>query len=173
MAGFSAVAALTDLRSGKIYNWLTLPAILAGFVWNLLHSGGAGALLSLGGIAAGFALLIWIYALGFMGAGDVKLLMAFGAFGGALYALKVFLLALVLGGAMAALQLASRGALVPACGKIYRFFRSVFIKELEIEVPKIERKHTMPYGIPLGIAACWILASDPFIALAREGLWPW
>ena len=86
----AAVAAACDLRSGRIYNWLTLPALLAGVA---VH-GWIGGLVGVG-IAVLGALLTaapaWVlFRHGGMGGGDVKLLGAFGALAGAERGLEIF-----------------------------------------------------------------------------------
>lgn len=73
--------AYTDLRVHKIYNKLTVPAIFIGVLCNLTADGWEGLLNSLLGITTGFLFTaLWI--LGMLKAGDVKLYMAVGAFGG-------------------------------------------------------------------------------------------
>lgn len=70
------MGALTDLRSRRIPNWLTGPAMLLGIILHLLAGGwkgGASALLALlfcGGI------FLFFFLAGGMGAGDVKLIAA-------------------------------------------------------------------------------------------------
>src|SRR5262245_45329461 len=80
------VAAVIDGWKLKVPNWLTFPLVLSGWLLGLLHNfdllpstgtGGIGA--SLAGTALGFALLWPVYAIGGMGAGDVKMQMGFGA----------------------------------------------------------------------------------------------
>src|ERR1700736_3046302 len=84
------VAAVIDGWKLKVPNWLTFPLILSGWLLGLLHdlgllagAGGIGA--SLAGTALGFALLLPVYAIGGMGAGDVKMTMGFGAWMGAFF----------------------------------------------------------------------------------------
>jgi len=81
------VATVTDLRSGKVYNWLTYPSMAVG----LALAGIFGALGEpglLGGLAASaLAMLVGLIGLGIIagaggiGWGDVKLLGAVGALG--------------------------------------------------------------------------------------------
>ncbi len=89
------VAAIIDGWKLKVPNWLTFPLVLSGWVLGLLHncglfegtgSGGIGA--SLAGTALGFVLLFPVYAIGGMGAGDVKMQMGFGAWIGSFYGLS-------------------------------------------------------------------------------------
>src|SRR5262252_7403380 len=87
------LAAVIDGWKLKVPNWLTFPLILSGWLLGLLHnfdlltastgSGGLGA--SLAGTFLGMALLYPVYAIGGMGAGDVKMQMGFGAWIGAFY----------------------------------------------------------------------------------------
>jgi prepilin peptidase CpaA len=74
-----AVATFTDLRSRRIPNWLVLPFLAAGFVVSTWLNGWHGIAQSLEG--AGLALLIYgfLFWMGGMGAGDVKLSIAIGA----------------------------------------------------------------------------------------------
>src|SRR6516162_1215570 len=89
------VAAVIDGWKLKVPNWLTFPLVLSGWALGLVHdcgwlldatgSGGIGA--SLAGTALGFALLFPVYAIGGMGAGDVKMQMGFGSWVGAFFGL--------------------------------------------------------------------------------------
>src|SRR6516225_12438206 len=87
------LAAVIDGWKLKVPNWLTFPLVLSGWGLGLLHdlglvpgiAGGIGA--SLAGTALGFALLLPVYAIGGMGAGDVKMQMGFGSWIGAFFGL--------------------------------------------------------------------------------------
>jgi prepilin peptidase CpaA len=73
------IAAITDIRSHRIPNWLTFPAMIVGVGFNVISAGAAGFVFGLGGLLLGMGLLIVFYALGGMGAGDVKLMGAVGS----------------------------------------------------------------------------------------------
>src|SRR5919198_6163026 len=86
------VAAVIDGWKLKVPNWLTFPLVLSGWALGLCHNcgllgstgeGGLGA--SLATTALGFALLLPVYAIGGMGAGDVKMQMGFGGWIGSFY----------------------------------------------------------------------------------------
>lgn len=71
------IAALTDLRSGRIPNALTLSMIAMGIGTHALT--GADPWLGVIGCAAAFALHFVLFALGIEKAGDAKLMMGVGA----------------------------------------------------------------------------------------------
>ncbi len=75
----------TDLKYGKIYNFITFPSIAAGLIFNaIINPAGmtAGLLDSLAGLAGTFIFFILPYIFGALGGGDVKLTMAIGALKG-------------------------------------------------------------------------------------------
>ena len=75
----SLVAAVTDVWKFKVYNLLTFPLLLLGLAYHAFQGGGVGLVGSLIGALVGFALMIALYALGGLGAGDVKFVAALGA----------------------------------------------------------------------------------------------
>jgi len=79
----AAVACAIDLRTRRIPNLLTFGAAAAAMVFHAIAGGWSGVGLAAGGWLAGVAMLALPYALGGMGAGDVKLLAALGAWLGA------------------------------------------------------------------------------------------
>src|SRR6266404_6341017 len=116
------VAAVIDGWKLKVPNWLTFPLIISGWLLGLIHdfgwlagAGGIGA--SLAGTALGFALLLPVYAIGGMGAGDVKMQMGFGAWVGAFFGLSqglkivfyAFCAAAIIGGLIAMVMITIRG----------------------------------------------------------------
>jgi prepilin peptidase CpaA len=75
----TALAAGFDIRTQKIPNLLTFPAMLAALLYYTTVYGWAGLVFSFGGLIAGIALLLPAYLMGGMGAGDAKLMGAVGA----------------------------------------------------------------------------------------------
>jgi prepilin peptidase CpaA len=76
------LAAVIDYRTYRIPNWLTLSGAAFGLIYSAVHPGVSdqGFLWSLGGLAFGFAVMLPMYVLRVMGAGDVKLMAMAGAF---------------------------------------------------------------------------------------------
>lgn len=101
----------TDISKNRIYNIVLLPFVLASLITSL-HSGGVSQLLwSAKGLLLGLALLFIPFALGGMGAGDVKLLGVVGALKGPVFVLSVFLTGAVAGGLFSLVLLLRAGRL--------------------------------------------------------------
>ena len=106
-----------DMREWRIPNVLVLLVLISGVVLNVLgpvtghrtpfgHTpgalGGTGALF---GILVGFALFLPLYLLRAMGAGDVKLMAALGAFAGPVEVIGLALSILMAGGLMVVVRM--------------------------------------------------------------------
>ncbi len=98
----AAAAVATDLRSRRIPNWLTLPALGTGVTLGLVDGGIGGLATSLVGILVGGGLLLGPTLIGAMGAGDLKFQAAMGALLGPWFAAISLAAAAMFGGLLAA-----------------------------------------------------------------------
>ena len=105
------IAAGWDLATRRIPNVLTFGAALAGFLAHGYMAGWSGAGASLAGWAVGVAFFFPFFALGGMGAGDIKLLAAVGAWLGPAATVWVALYSSIAGGVMALIVAAFTGYL--------------------------------------------------------------
>lgn len=121
LCGTVVAASVTDLRTRRIPNVLTAGAAAVGLAMNGLVSGPDGLVLSLQGWLVGIALLFPLFVFRAVGAGDVKLMAAVGALGGAELVFFAALWGAVVGGAMALFGLARSGRLRLALMNIYYF----------------------------------------------------
>lgn len=147
-------AAWIDGKELKVPNWLTFPFIISGWIYSVAYFGWEGIGLSLLGTAAGLALLLPAYAIGGMGAGDVKLLAGVGAWMHATHTFWAFVVSVFVGAIMAIAMVIHR----KAWGKHSMQFKSIVNEILTIRDPNelsriaAERKSSMlllPYGIPI------------------------
>jgi prepilin peptidase CpaA len=168
----SACGAVTDLVFGKIFNWLTLPALIFGLAISTWMGGWSGFASAIFAVLAGFCLYGWMYYMGAMGAGDVKFLMALGACGGLHFVVKTAVLGIAVGGICAVAMLVFRGQLKSFLLRMYHFFLTLILKELAAEKPKIDWSLTMPFGVPIAIAAAWVALGHPFEQMGLGGIWP-
>lgn len=91
-----AAAGYTDFKKHKIYNYITVPAILAGPLLNGIYSGADGVKTSLIAmmIVGGICLLI-VFLHGF-GYGDMKLLIGIAGIMGIWYTLALFFISSII-----------------------------------------------------------------------------
>jgi len=110
-----AVAVVEDLRSRRIPNWLIASGIAAGLLCGGARAGWPGLGMASAGAATGFVLFLVFYLLGGMGAGDIKLLAAFGALLGPAEIFTAAVLAAAAGGllALASLFRSRRAGTIP------------------------------------------------------------
>lgn len=163
----AALAALSDLRTGHIPNWLTLPPLLLAPVAHALGGGTPALLASLfGALASGAApALLFAVAREGMGGGDVKLFAALGALGGASLGIEIELLSLLSIAAYACLLLAFRGRLLAALGNSLRMFINLFL-------PTARRLYVAPEALtPLRLGGAILLASSCSLLLRHAELW--
>jgi prepilin peptidase CpaA len=156
------VAAVIDGIQLKVPNWLTFPMIISGWVFSAMAYGmsGEGWLTGLGwslaGTAVGLALLLPAYAVGGMGAGDVKLMAGIGAWVHCWITFYAFCLSAVVGALIAVIMVWRAGKMKKHSGQ----FVAIVNEFMTIKNPEklaaiaAERKSTMmllPYGIPICI----------------------
>jgi prepilin peptidase CpaA len=184
-------SAVIDWWKFKVPNWLTVPIILGGWAFGLVHtlgwhlaandgSGGLGA--SLAGTALGFMLLLPMYAIGGMGAGDVKMTMGFGSWAGAFFGLEGGLCLWVIVYAFCAGAIAG-GVIGLGMMLLRREFRQnlqhtrLIVVDLvsagslsKVAAKANERRprwHRLPYGVPLCIGFVgylWLAGSQLYPA---------
>ena len=153
MAGGAVVlccmATWWDLRTRRIPNGLTIPALAVALCLHGALGAGEGLLLSAAGALAAGALVLPGYLLRFTGAGDVKLLMAVGAFLAFPDALVAGLVALILGGLLgvsAALRVGTLGQVLSRSLGLARWLAS------RANGASYQRPATSGLRVPFGVA---------------------
>lgn len=171
VAGVGAViAAVTDVRTFKVYNLLTIPLMVTGVAYHGLTEGTAGVVQSLCGILFGVGILMLPFLMGGMGAGDVKLLAAVGAWLGMPLTLYVFIASGLASGLCAILMVTFQKSFSEALLnlQIMWFRMDSFARHLgsdewmESVVPsQNRRRRVIPYGamVAFGIFAALIWVS--------------
>lgn len=97
----AAVAAWTDLTTRRVPNLLTFGAALMALLFHAVDGGLSGLGWACAGWIVGTAVFFPFFALGGMGAGDVKLVAALGAWLGPLGAVQIAIAAAIAGGVVA------------------------------------------------------------------------
>jgi prepilin peptidase CpaA len=152
------VAAAIDGWKLKVPNWITFPLVIGGWAYSTAYFGWEGLAWSLLGTIVGLLLLLPAYAIGGMGAGDVKLLAGVGAWVWATNTLYAFCASAIVGGVIAVAMVLWRR------DWYHHWFQfwSIAGEICEVRDPNAlsaiaaERKSAMlllPYGIPIAIGS--------------------
>jgi len=151
-------AALIDGYKLKVPNRLTFPFVIGGWVYSTAFFGWEGLGFSLLGTAVGLGLLLPAYAIGGMGAGDVKLLAGVGAWVGGTVTFFAFCASALVGGAIAVGMVLYRRK-----WQHHRYQFTAIVGEIvtirdpgQLAALAAERKSSMlllPYGIPIAIGS--------------------
>jgi prepilin peptidase CpaA len=175
ICGAMIASAIIDWWKFKVPNWLTFPIILSGWFLGLCHNfgfhfvagdgeGGVGA--SLAGTVLGFGLLLPFYAIGGMGAGDVKMTMGFGSWAGAFFGLEGGLCLWVIvysfgagaisGGVIALAMIAIRRQFKENLEHTHAILMDLATTgSISLIAQKAQQRrprwHRLPYGVPLCI----------------------
>ena len=112
-------ASATDIWKFKVYNVLTFPTLALGLAASTWLGGWEGLFSSLLGAGLGLGLLVIFFAAGGVGAGDVKLLMAVGAWLGPYLTYQVFVASAFAAGLYAVVLIWSRGGIMAVITEIF------------------------------------------------------
>lgn len=162
VAVFAVVAAYIDGKELRVPNKLTFPMIIAGWIYSSIAYGVAGdgwyfgLMWSLAGTFVGGMTLLPFYSIGGMGAGDVKMMAAIGAWVHVTIVFFSFCVGAVVGGVIAV-------GMIAMSGQGRKHFNQFFFLINEITTVRnpetlfdiaSDRKSSMkllPYGIPMAI----------------------
>ena len=155
------VAAVIDGLKLKVPNWLTFPMVISGWIYSSMFSpfaGWEGLMYSVTGTVVGLALLLPAYAIGGMGAGDVKLLAGIGAWVWGTATLCAFAASAIVGGIIAVLMVVVRRGWSKHQSQFWMICNEILsVKDPEkLAAIAAERKPSMmllPYGIPIAIGS--------------------
>jgi prepilin peptidase CpaA len=147
------VATVKDIKFRKIPNWLTYPTMIVAIAYYTGMNGLEGLLFSLGGIAVGMAVLIPLYLMGGMGAGDVKLMGAVGGLLGPKGVLIALLCTALIGGIYAIISLAFYGELGKTIKRYWRILLTFILTKKFIYIQPHEniKKLKLCYGVAIAL----------------------
>ncbi len=161
------IAGWSDLRSRRIPNWLTVPALLLGLAVNVALNGLAGLKTSLLGAALGLVLLLPFVLLRALGAGDWKLAGALGSFVGPSLLVDLLLASVFVAGVMALALVVYKGRVRQTAGNIGHILVSLVTFRLPGHAVTLDNPDALkvPYGVALaatvliyGIGQAWRMA---------------
>jgi len=165
LCSFLGLAAAFDLWERRIPNWLVFLALGVGFLLNAWQ-GTEQFVSSLWGFGLVIVIFLLPFALGLMGAGDVKLLGAVGALLGAAWVPRVLFYSALVGGLLAALSLVTKGVRWSFIKETWMDLK-LFVTSGGTVVPAsvgerdAQGAHTIPYGVAIGVGTLVAFYGDP------------
>ncbi len=156
-------AAVIDGKSLRVPNWLTFHFLAAGLIFSFWQGGTSLLLMSFAGAAVGLVTLLPLYAIGGMGAGDVKLMAGLGAWIGPWLTLWAFASTAIAGGLIGAAMILHSGELVRHLGLMHQIGWEVMTIRNPVALSEraIQRKPSMrllPYAIPIAVGTIGFFA---------------
>ncbi len=157
---FISLCIVLDVRTRRIPNVLSGVAMLGGVALNTLYFGTAGLIGSLAGLLAPVAALLFAFALGGVGGGDVKMMAAVGALLGPSLALTSLGAGVILGGVIMAVHLVRRGRLREKLAAMRAMITAAVLtaslEPLHLR-PDEAGAVALPYSVPLGLGTVTVL----------------
>ena len=148
------IAAVTDFRSRRIPNWLTVPALVVGVTANSFFNGWGGLKTSLLGTLVGLGVLLPFVLLRSLGAGDWKLAGALGAFTGPGLLIDLLLLSIFVAGMMAVILIIYKGRVRETLRNIGHILVSLVTFQLPGHRVSLDNPESLkvPYGVALALS---------------------
>jgi prepilin peptidase CpaA len=147
------MATITDLHSRRIPNWLVFPYWLAGIVVQGVLFGWHGIGQSLAGAGLAIGVFGLLFLLGGMGAGDVKLLAAAGAWIGPKQMVFALIFTALVGGVIVVVWAALGGFLLDlfkGTGDLMAGWRRGTLRDPEVTIEN-PRRRKIPYAPAIAV----------------------
>jgi prepilin peptidase CpaA len=148
------VAAAWDLKSRRIPNWLTFSGMMLGVIFHFIFKPDAGYA-GLQGMVVGLVVFVIPYALGGLGAGDLKLMMAIGAFLGPVAAFGAALCGGVAGGIMSLAVILRQRKNWPIMSRQIKFL--LLAKQTKTDGPTSQQL-SIPYALAIWVGLVLFIA---------------
>jgi len=158
----ASIAAVTDFRSRRIPNWLTVPALVVGVTANSFFNGWGGLKTSLLGTLVGLGVLLPFVLLRSLGAGDWKLAGALGAFTGPGLLIDLLLLSIFVAGMMAVILIIYKGRVRETLRNIGHILVSLVTFQLPGHRVSLDNPESLkvPYGVALALSVMLYAAAQ-------------
>jgi prepilin peptidase CpaA len=172
VTAFALVAAVSDFRKFRVPNVVTMPLLASGLLFHSIVGGPDGLQTSVLGVLAGSGILLALFVLGMMGAGDVKLMAGVGAWLGTSLTLYVFIIAAVATGIYSLVILTRQRAVRRALVSVYVTFCQIAVltrhlgagDRLEAATQAEDRRaRLVPFGVMIAIAMVLLALCSPWL----------
>jgi len=163
-----AAAAVIDLKTGKVPNWLTYPAVVLGFAVGGIMGGWSGFGSSTAGFAVGFVPLLLFSRTGAgLHGGDVKLMGAVGALRGWPFIIAGLFYSFIVAAVLGIVLMIWRGQTRATLTRIGRTIKTVVLPGVAIVSPTSPESIRVPFAACVCLGTAWALIE----AALKHSLW--
>lgn len=153
-------AALSDLTTRRIPNWLTVSGVVSGFAIHAWSSGWNGVWTSAAGMGLALAVYVPLFAIRALGAGDVKLMAAVGAIAGPFLWFCIFVATCLVGGLLALAVVIAKRRLIQTLFNTFQIAQALLKgRNPASQEPQMDFRDphaiTLPHGLSIALAA-WL-----------------
>lgn len=144
-------AVIMDFSTGKVSNYLIVVGLIAGFILQILFGGKAQIIYSLAGAIVPILVLIIVFIIGGIGAGDIKLFSVIGVFIGAKGVFTCIVVSFIIGAVI------SLGKIIFS-RNLYLYFNnlvnyvSLTYQSQKIQLYKRDKNNTIHFTLPILIS---------------------
>lgn len=156
------IAFITDVKYHKLPNWLTAGGMAVGVVYHLVADGINGILFAFFGLLVGGGIFLILYVFKAIGAGDVKLFAAIGAFVGVKMVLYIMMYSIFFAGILAIIILLfTKTFMKKLTTAVFQLFGSLLSRDFrKLEEYKVTKATRFPfmYAVTPAIIAVYYYA---------------
>ncbi len=164
LAPVALVACWYDFRWHRVPNWLNAIIAVTGLGTQAAVNGWMGFGLAVQGMLVGFGMLIMLWIMNGMGAGDVKLMAALGTWLGPQMAFYAVLVGGLLGGVIAVGMILYRRNWIATAAGFTALFAKLSYRDMTFDSPASndagDSNGMLPYAIPLSVGTLLVVVSD-------------
>ncbi|MBO5198906.1 MAG: prepilin peptidase [Lachnospiraceae bacterium] len=156
---FLVSAAVCDLRKRRIPNRLCLCGLITGLVLQTVFGGGSGALSGAAGMLVPAVILFPLFALGALGAGDIKLFAVVGSFFGSAFVLRHIAASMAVGGVCAVGILVKNRNWKERILYFFGYLKAGKGRGKYYDAARDGRQNTMHFSVPMALGFLIVVSS--------------
>lgn len=143
-----SLAAFQDIRTRRISNKLIYVGICLGFLMNYVHLGIFGLKRSFIGIAIPIVVLMGLFVIRGLGAGDIKLFSVAGAFLGFQFSIRLIIVSLFVGAAFGLIKIVLNKSISSCFNNMSNYLSYIYTFK-EVKPYTRNENNTIHFSIPI------------------------
>jgi len=144
-------AVIMDFSTGKVSNYLIIVGLIMGFFLQILSGGKEQIIYSLAGAVVPLVVLMLVFLIGGIGAGDIKLFSVIGLFLGAKGVFTCIVVAFIIGAVMSLGKILVSRNFYFYFNNLVHYVSSTYQSQ-KIQIYKREKRNTIHFTLPILIS---------------------